>query len=285
MSLTSLIPNVWAARLLENLHRAHVYGQSGVVNRDYEGDIAQMGDTVRINAIGQVAIGDYIKDSLIDTPQVLDSTQSSLLINRAKYFHFQIDDIDRMQQQPDAMDAAMSEAAYALAEEADRWIAGLYTEALSANLIGSDAAPITTLGTAGNAYEILVELDVRLTEANAPRPSRFVIVPPWFLALLRKDDRFVRSGTQAGDRALRNGQIGMAAGLTVLESNNVPNTAGTKYKIMAGYPGAITYAEQITQVEAYRPERRFADAVKGLHLYGAKVVRPAGLAVLTANRP
>jgi len=64
----------------------------------------------------------------------------------------------------------------------------------------------------------------------------------------------------------------------------VPNTGGAKYKIIAGHQVAISYAEQINKVEAYRPEKRFADAVKGLHLYGAKLVRPSAIAVLTANK-
>ena len=79
-------------------------------------------------------------------------------------------------------------------------------------------------------------------------------------------------------------KLGKAAGFTVLQSHNVPNTSGAKYKIIAGHQIAISYAEQINKVEAYRPEKRFADAVKGLHLYGAKLVRPGAIAVLTADK-
>ena len=79
--------------------------------------------------------------------------------------------------------------------------------------------------------------------------------------------------------------IGEAGGFTVLKSNNVPNTASAKYKIIAGHSMAWSFAEQVNSVEPYRPELRFADAVKGLHLYGAKIVRPTALALLVANRP
>lgn len=284
MSLENLIPSVWAARLLANLHKALVYAQPGVVNRDFEGEIRQKGDNVRITAMSAVSVGDYIKDAPIADPELLTDAQTVLLINRAKYFHFQIDDVDRVQQNPDAMDEAMREAAFALADEADQFVASLHTQAAAANLIGSDGDPVDDLDTPDKAYEYLVDLDVRLTEANTPRFGRYVVVPAWYLGLLRKDDRFVRSGTALGEKALRNGEIGMAAGMTVLESNNVPKS-GSVYKIIAGYAGAITYAEQIAQVEAYRPEKRFADAVKGLHLYGAKVIRPNGIAVLTVTRP
>lgn len=285
MSLDNLIPQVWAARLLENLNKALVYGQPGVVNKDYEGEISGAGDAVRINAIGQVTVDDYTKYEPIADPEVLTDDQTVLNIDQAKYFNFQIDDIDRAQANPDVMDAAMREAAYALAEEADRYLAGLHAGVAAGNVIGSSETPVDDLDEDGAAYNYLVDLDVRLTEANVPRAGRWVVVPAWFYALLRKDDRFVRSGTAAGDAALRNGQIGMAAGFSVLESNNVPHTSQTKYRIMAGYPGAITYAEQIVKIEAYRPEKRFADALKGLHVYGAKLVRPSGIAVLTANRP
>ncbi len=81
-----------------------------------------------------------------------------------------------------------------------------------------------------------------------------------------------------------NGQIGEAAGLTILKSNNVPNVAGAKYKIIAGTNMAYSYAEQIINIETYKPEKRFGDAVKGLHVYGGKLLRPKGWAVLTADK-
>src|SRR5205085_7448189 len=119
--------------------------------------------------------------------------------------------------------------------------------------------------------------------ANAPSEGRFAIVPSWFEGAVSLDPRFIGEGGQNNNGVLLNGKIGRAAGFDLLMSNNVPNTTGAKYKIVAGVAGATTYAEQISQTEAYKPERRFGDAVKGLHLYGAKVVRPEELVVLTAN--
>ncbi len=87
----------------------------------------------------------------------------------------------------------------------------------------------------------------------------------------------------ATDQVLRNGQIGEAAGFAILKSNNVPNTANTLYKIIAGTSMACSYAEQIVKLETFKPEKRFGDAVKGLHVYGSKLVRPQAWAVLTAN--
>ena len=282
MALDNFIPTVWSARLLENLQKALVYGQTGVINRDYEGEIKNVGDTVKINAIGAITVGDYTKNGTIGAPQQLSSDQKMLTIDQAKYFNFFVDDIDAVQTKPKVMDAAMREAAYALRDAADQYIASLYTGVAAGNTIGDDTTPIVP--TASNAYEYLVDMGVLLDEANVPQAGRWVIVPPWFYGLLLKDDRFVKSGTPQGDSVLRNGQVGEAAGFTVLKSNNVPNDAGTKYKIVAGHPMAWSFAEQILKLEAYRPQDRFADAVKGLHVYGAKLVRPQAIAVLTANK-
>lgn len=282
MALESFIPELWSARLLVSLKKFLVYGQDGVVNRDYEGEIRQMGDTVRINSIGPVTIGTYTKNTNIGDPETLTDAQTVLTIDQAKYFNFQVDDIDRAQQNPKVMDQAMQEAAYGLRDVADQYIAGFYTGVAAGNTIGDDTTPIVPTKT--DAYEYLVDLGVKLTDAKVPMEGRWVVVPPWFYGLLLKDDRFIdasKAGTTAG---LRNGEVGKAAGFAVLQSHNVPNTTGTKYKIIAGHPMAISYAEQINKVEAYRPEKRFADAVKGLHLYGAKLVRPEAIAVMTANK-
>lgn len=279
MALDNFIPEIWSARLLENLHKSLIFGQEGVVNRDYEGEIRAFGDTVRINSIGPISVGNYIKNTDIPAPDVLDGEQEVLAIDQAKYFNFLIDDIDKAQQNPKVMDNAMAEAAYALADVADQYIASLYTDAGSA--IGDDTTPIAP--TAETAYETLVSASIRLDENNIPKAGRFVVVPPWFYGLLLTDDRFVKVGSAMSDQVLRNGQVGQAAGFTIYESNNIANTTGTLYKIVAGSPMAITFAEQINTIEAYRPEKRFADAVKGLYLYGAKVIRPEALVVITAN--
>lgn len=282
MALNNFIPQIWSAQLLESLKKSLVYGQEGVVNRDYEGEIQAYGDTVKINSIGSITVGDYQKNTDMDDPQVLTDATRTLVIDQAKYFNFQVDDIDRAQQRPKIMQAAMQEAAYALRNAADVYIATkMFSEADPNNFIGSDSSPVVP--TKQTAYELLVDLATILDENNVPEEGRWVIVPPWFYGLMLKDDRFTHE-TAAGDDVIRNAVIGRAAGFTVLRSNNVPNVDGSAYKIIAGHRIAFAYAEQINDVEAYRPEKRFADAVKGLHLYGGKVIRPEALAVLVANK-
>lgn len=287
MALTNFIPEIWSARLLQNLHKSLVYGQPGIVNRDYEGEIREAGDTVRINAIGPVTVGNYTRNSDLGTPEVLTDAQAVLTITQAKTFHFQVDDLDKVQQKPQVMDEAMREAAYALADTLDQYIAAMYTEASTSNLIGTTASPKTDIlsGGTNKSYDYLVDLSVLLDEANISSAGRWVVVPPWYHGVLLKDSRFVNTGSAQAESRLANAVIGQAAGFTVIKSNNVPNTAAAKYRIVAGHNMAWTMAMQLAKIEAYRPEKRFADAVKGLQLYGAKVIRPQALAVLTCNKP
>lgn len=285
MTIDNFIPVVWSARMLTNLLTALVYGSDAIVNHDYEGDIAQVGDSVKINGIGPVTISDYVKNSNLSDPETLTDAQTTLIIDKAKSFNFQVDDVDKRQQQPEVMSEAMRTAAWGVAKTVDLSVAALYTEAHSDNLIGSTASPKTDLGTSGNAYNYLVDLNTKLDEADIPDMDRWVVVPPWFYALLTKDSNFIHA-TATGDQVLRSGEVGTTvSGMKVFKSNNVPNTSATKYRIIAGWRGAITLAQQINQVKAYSPEKRFADAVKGLLLYGVKLIRPTGIAVLTANKP
>jgi hypothetical protein len=286
MALNNFIPTLWAARLLAALDKAHVYANPSVVNRDYEGEIRQMGDAVKINSIGDVSINDYTKNTDINSPEELTDAQQQLVIDQGKYFNFAVDDVDKAQQKPQVMDEAMRRAGYNLADKEDQFIAAKYVDVPTANMIGDDTTPkVPTANTAGTSfYEYLVDLGVILSENNIPMEGRFSVIPPWCHGLLQKDERFVKVGNLPAEQRLLNGMIGRAAGFNLFESNNVPNTSGTKYKIIAGHPIACSFAQQILKMEAFRPERRFSDAMKGLNVYGAKLVRPYAWALLTASK-
>ena len=282
MSLDNYIPAIWAAALLENLNDKHVY--ASCYNHDFEGDISSVGDSVRINTIGRVTIGTYTKNSTTITAETLDDAQQTLMITESKYFAFEIDDIDKVQQKPKAMGNAMLEAAWGLADTADDFLATQLTNSVaSANLLTA-ATSVGTGASDDDAYEILVDLGVKLDENNAGE-DRWVVIPPWFHGMLLKDPRFVSFGTPENRKAIRNGSVGQTInGFTVKVSNNVP-VSGSDYDVLAGYTGAATFAEQIPEdsPEAYRPEGAFSDALKGLHLYGAKITRPNALSKIVAT--
>lgn len=281
MALTTFIPELWNARLLNALDKAHVF--AGLVNRDYEGEIKKQGDTVHINTIGEVTIGTYTKDTdFTSGPQALTATDSTLVINQAKYFNFAVDDIDTAQAAGDVMDKAMQRAAYGLADVADKYLADQLAAAITSangNQVGTAAVALTK----ENVYENIVKMKTTLDKANVPTTGRWLVIPPEMVALILQDDRFVKTGGTKAEDTLANGWVARAVGFDIYESNNcnsVTATNTTTYTITAGDEGACTYAEQISDTEAYRPEKRFADAVKGLHLYGAKVVDPKRLAGL-----
>lgn len=276
MAIDAFVPEVWAAELLVALEKSLVYAAPGVVNRNYEGEISRFGDTVHIVGLADPTIGTYTKHTDISIEDV-DDDGDTLVINQAKYFAFEVDDIERRQARSDVMSEQARKAAYLLRDVADQYVAGLMaTDVDSGNVISSSDATINKSSPEA-AYELLVDLAVILDENNVPAEGRWVIVPPAFHGLLLRDTRFIGAGDAQGAATRANGVVGQAAGFSVRRSNNVPDGDSGKM-VIAGYVGATTYAEQISSVEAFRMEKRFADAVKGLHLYGAKVVRPTALA-------
>ncbi|KZE68493.1 P22 coat protein - protein 5 domain protein [Paenibacillus jamilae] len=275
MTVQNFIPTIWSARLNESLKKNLVYGN--VVNTDYEGEIQGQGSTVKINSIGAITIGNYDKVAGIGNPQELDATQKTLVIDQAKYFNFQVDDVDAAQANVNLLDGGIVEASYGLANVVDQYLAGFYTEVKAENTMGNDATPI--IPTKDTAYDLLIDLGVLLDENNVPESERFVVVPAWYYGLLLKDARFTKD-----PNIIRTGYVGDIDGMTVYKSNNVPNTGGAKYKIIAGHKSAISFAGQVDSVEAFRPEKQFSDAVKGLQVFGAKCIKPEALAVLTANK-
>jgi N4-gp56 family major capsid protein len=293
MTVNNFIPVVWSAKLLESLKKAHVYTQTGVVNTDYIGDIAGMGSQVKINAIGDVTIKPYTKNVPIDAPDVLSDAQTTLDIDQADYFNFAVDDVDVAQQVPKIMTAAMAQASYNLSDVSDSYVADLMVAGVAGgNKIGTSASAIVPDpdNSGETAYDYIVDMSTALSDAGCPKQGRWIIVPPWFTGELVKDDRFTNMAASGSPEALRNGFVSRVAGFDVLESLNVPDVTGTGGEtgktdsaIVAGHPMAFSYAEQINKVEAYRPPDSFSDAVKGLHLYGGKVVRPTCLALLTAR--
>lgn len=282
MAVTGFIPKLWSARLLNALDKSHVF--ANVVNRDYEGEIKKMGDTVHINTIGAVTIGTYTQNTDFSSgPETLATTDQTLTVDQAKYFNFQVDDIDAAQAAGDIMDKAMTRAAYGLADASDKYIAGILAGAADAtNTVSTSAVALTS----SNVYENVVKMRTILDKANVPTAGRWLVIPPEMYALILLDDRFVKTGGEMAEGILRTGLVAQAAGFDIYLSNNCVSANVSEkvtYTITGGVDAAATYAEQIVSTEAYRPEKRFADAVKGLHVYGAKVVDKAQIACLKAT--
>lgn len=278
MSLDTTIPKIWSARILENLKNNLVY--ANLLNRNYEGEIKNYGDTVKIFSLNDITVKKYIKNTEIETPETLSSKELMLVIDQSNYFNFYVDIIDMMQSRLELVDKASANAAYMLSSAADKYIANLLKKGTAIEGLGDDATPITI--NKSNAYDMLVKMKVILDKKNVPAEGRWVVFPPEYEGYMLLDPRFAYNTGQSENR-LVNGKVARAAGFDIYISNNVPNTDNEKYKVIASWKDCGTYAEQIVSTEIYKPEKGFGNAVKGLHVFGAKILRPEMVTVLTAN--
>lgn len=279
MSVALFKPQIWSAQILTGLDEALVYAQPQIVNRDYEGEITSQGQSVRIVTIGDPSIFPYKSGDTINYEDI-DTAGLDLPIDQGDAFAFKLDDVDKAQVAVNPMAKTTQRAARKLAQQADRYVASLYTGVAPANVVGSTGSPINITTSPKDAWDkVLIPLRTKLNRSNVPAMDRYVVVSPEFTGALLQDDRFVRVDASGSEQGLRNGLVGRAAGFDVLESNVTPVPSGDTQVIQAGYPGALTFVDQILETEALRLESTIADAVRGLHVYGAKLIRPEGIAV------
>lgn len=279
MSTSKFIPTIWSARILAALEKQLVY--TNFFNRDYEGEIRDAGDTVKIGLVGAPTVKKYTKGSEIAAPDDVTVTDATLTIDQADYFNIAVDDVDAAQSKINLLESASSQTGYAFGDVTDQYLAGLLV-AGTGGTIGTESAPKSiTDAKPEDAYNLLVDLKVALDRQNCPTMGRICVVPPEFEGFMLKDSRFVAKSTSESDQRLTDGVVYKCAGFEIHVSNNAPHdgkggsSSTTVYDVIAGCDQSGTYAEQILNTEAYRPEKSFKDAVKGLHVYGAKVLRSA----------
>jgi len=279
MAISNFVPELWSPNILANLRDQAVYVDR--CNRNYEGAIANAGDTVHITSFTDPAVRDYTKNTDI-TYDLLTDADRALLIDQADYFAFTVDDVDRRQAQAGFVESASRGAGANLALEADEYVAGIMYAAVNqtANDIGLVAVDISD----NNAYgSLFVALRTILTRDKVPFSDRWIVIPPEVSAAILQDARFVNASASGTTATLREGFLGRIAGFDVYESNVTHvATAGT-YHVIAGHPNAVTYADAISETEALRLEAQFGDAIRGLHLYGAKVVDATQLALASVT--
>lgn len=268
MSVENFKPEIWSRELLFSLKKDLV--GLNITNQNYQGEITNQGDTVHITSPAAITTGSYTGADI--SFQSVTSSQQDLLIDQADYFAFLIDDVDQAQANVNLMQSYMVEANYSLADDTDEYVFGLYTAADSSNQLTEQAY------TASNIYDAVVDAKKALSLNNVPKTGRWFVMGPKEIALVEKSDEFI-SASDLGDMTKRTGFMGRIAGFEVYESNNVVETTDVRYN-MFGHTNAITYANQIAKMEAGRSEFKFSDFVKGLHVYGAKVIRPTALGYL-----
>lgn len=258
MATASFIPQVWSARLQENLHNALVFGV--LCNRNYEGDITQWGDTVHINNLADITVKPYTPYTDIDEPEQLSGTDTTLKIDHGAYYNFFINDVDAAQANADLMDAAMRNAAWKLAEDTEQYILGVIRQGAGSTVTGAIPAE--------GVYNLIISIKTALDGKNVPRAGRKLIVPASIEGKLLLDSRFITGNGAMAETRLAEGSVARAAGFDIYISNDLDD------EIIAMTSDGVTFAQQITKIEAYRREKGFDDGVKGLSLCGAKVVMP-----------
>ena len=285
MSIKNFIPTIWSTKILQHMRDNLVY--AGLVNRDYEGEITRRGSSVEVSMPGEVTIkdmpsrthGDTKAIREIDAPEGMEVQKVTLLIDQEKYFNFGVDDVDKVQMNLDLMNSYTESASYGFQSTIEKHVAEIMAKEAKL-VLGSDEQPVAL--TSENIYKQLIKMKVGLDKANVPPVGRFVVLPPEAEGLLLEDNKFVYVGTSSSEDSLKNGKVFRACGFDIAISNNVP-VNDNKYKIIATYKGSTTFAQQLLETKAYSPEKGFGDALKGLVVFGAKVVRPGKIVCMTAT--
>lgn len=264
MSIQNFIPTVWSEILHEELSKKYVAVAN--CNRDFDGEIKECGSQVKICGLEPVSIFQYSKNDDMPAPEALNDNVTVLDINRAVAFNFIVDDVDRVQAIPNLMNLAMRNAAEALANDADRYVFSLV------NSIPEERKVSDSYVSHDRILDIILEARELLYEGDISDSSEIVLeVSPSIASLILKAK--MQTGTYDNYDALTNGCIGSVFGCKVFVSKNI-ETESSVHKCIMRTKRAIAFADQFTEICAYRPENRFADAVKGLHIYGAKIVYP-----------
>ena len=281
MAISNFLQEVWSARLIMELEAESVY--QGLANRNWEAD-ARDSRKVHIGTMTKdITVSNYSVNTDISAPEVMDDSIQTLTLDQQKYFNFYVDDIDQVQSKPNIMSEAMRKAAIAIAQVKDTYCS---TTILNAGVKANNrqtytpGATLTTTAQLKSAGEKLLNAytDLRETidKANVSSSTRvWSVLGPraWrFLNYYFRENASSAFMPAVNESTLRSGFKGQLYGIDLIQSNRLPQKS-SKDVILVGTSDAWTYADQIMEMESYRPEKRFGDAVKGLYVYAGKVVQ------------
>lgn len=288
----TFIPTIWAGKLLEKFYDASVVPQ--ISNTDYEGLISAQGDTVNIRTVPNVTIRNYSAGQPLQVERP-DSPMVTLNIDQGRYFNLVLDDVMEIQSDINLMNTWSSDASEQLKINIDTYVLanvavdvaavnkGATAGRLSANLnLGATGAAVQL--TKANIIDKLLEMGQVLDEQNVPETGRWVVMPAWAIRLLKSSDIKDASLTGDGTSPLRNGRVGMIDRFTLYSSNLLPRYVDTNnpFDIIAGHKVGLTFATQITKTETLRSESTFGTLMRGLQVFGMKVVKGDALVRLYA---
>ena len=278
MAYENFIPTVWNEGIERELERICVFAED--CNRKYEGSVKEKGESVKILGVGRPTIKSIAKankNSDIDAPEEIEDTSVIMYINQIRYFNYMVGDIDKAQAVGGIMDALEQETSEGLANEVDTYIASKAVDESVKALYGNTPVKVVANENAGTGekyvLDILDEALQKLYENDVKSTTKIVVtISPRFFTLFKR--AYINKDTDNSEM-LKNGRVAKYGNIIVKMSNNVHRTSnGAVDNIMIRTQRAIAYAKPLTHTEPYRPEKKFADAVKGFILFDAKVVRP-----------
>ena len=286
---TSFIPEIWSTKMIEKFYEATVL--AAISNTDYEGEIKAHGDKIIMRQRPTITIRNYESNQelVVDRPS---ASSLEMLIDQGKYFNLHLDDVMKIQTDIDLMNQWSADASEQMKIVIDTDVLTHLVGAATARNRGTGAGKISqniNLGTAGtpvtitrtNVVDYLILMGQVLDEQNIPETGRWIVLPAWASSLLKRSDLRDASLTGDGTSVLRNGRLGMIDRFTIYGSNLLPTSAtdgvggndadGATY-IYAGHKNALTFASQMTEMEVMRSERTFGNLMRGLQVYGRRVI-------------
>lgn len=261
----------WSKHIQHELEKKAIL--ASFCNKEFQGE-AKFGNQVKILGVGKPTIGSYTGASIGD-PETIQDSSVMLTIDRAKFFNFMVDDVDKAQSVPGLMEALMEEATLAMALQIDSDIAK------EAGTNGGLLTATTQVNSAATAKQEVDKAILWLRENDVQIDSEVVMeIPPFMYQLLK--DKYIELDTN-NSKELARGIVGYYDNVRVRVSNNLYND-GTDYHALFRTKKAVAYVNQIDKVEPFRPQGLFSDAIKGLNVYGIKVVRPKELYVARVHK-
>ena len=286
----NFIPEIWSGKLIENFYDATVL--AAISNTDYEGEIRSMGDTVNIRTTPEITIKTYVKGQTLAVENP-DKAKLQLVIDKGEYFACVEDDVDQVQSDIALMDQWSKDASERMKIKIDERVLTDVLTDVDSNNKGATAGRISgdiNLGVAGtpvaitssNVIDTIINMGTVLDEANAPEQDRFMIIPAKMAGYIKQSDLKDASITGDGSSPLRNGRLGMIDRFTLYVSHNLFKS-GSEFSVIGGHKMGFTFASQMTNMETIRSETTFGNIIRGLQVYGYKVVKPEALttAVIT----
>lgn len=275
MSYKNYVPRVWGKAIQHDLEKAMVFAED--CNRQYEGDVKNLGDTVKVLGVGKPTITTQVGGDIVLTgAEKVESTSVSMPIEHVSYFDYKVGDIDKLQATGGVMEALSKEATMGISDEMDKLISSMSRDKLAVKF----ATQATQL-TKDNILTVIDSALVKLYDNNVrPTDNIVMTVSPWFYMILKQ--AYTALDTD-NSKMLENGRVGMYGNVKVKMTNNITKDTNGNDLVQIKTDKAIAFANPKIHTEPYRPENGFEDAVKGFTLYDAKIVRPKEMIVLNCK--